>query len=63
MHLNEGYAYQNRLRRLHPGYKLALALTTIIGCLLLSDPFVSLVAIVWMAVSSMCCAGCTCPNF
>lgn len=48
MHIYESYAYQNRLRRVHPGYKLALALTTIVGCLLLSDPLASMVAILWM---------------
>ena len=48
MHHQESYAYLNRLRRLHPGYKLALALTTSLVCLLLSDPLASLVAILWM---------------
>ena len=48
MHLHESHAYLNRLRRLHPGYKLALATTTSLCCLLLSNPWASLVAILWM---------------
>lgn len=49
MHIFECQAYTNPLRRLDPGYKVALALVVIGGCLLLNDPLTSMLAIVWMA--------------
>ena len=48
MHLPEGHAYAGKLRRLHPGYKVGLALTVIVGCLALDNPWTSTVALLWM---------------
>jgi cobalt/nickel transport system permease protein len=44
------YAYSNRLRFIHPGQKLGLALLTIVLCLMLDQPLVGLLAAGWMTV-------------
>ncbi len=46
----ESLVYANRLRSLHPAYKVALTLSVIASCLILNAPLANLVAIVWMSV-------------
>ncbi|MGQ9491703.1 MAG: cobalt ECF transporter T component CbiQ [Anaerolineae bacterium] len=44
------YAYSNRLRFIHPGQKLGLALLVIALCLGLSKPLVGVLAAAWMTI-------------
>jgi cobalt/nickel transport system permease protein len=50
VHIIDRYAYQNRIRRIDPAQKGALALVAILLCLLLDRPLVGLLAAVWMGV-------------
>ncbi|NJN84174.1 MAG: hypothetical protein HC802_19120 [Caldilineaceae bacterium] len=45
MQIIDRYAYGNRIRHIHPGYKFAVAGLTILLLLLLDSPPVSLLAI------------------
>ena len=48
MHIIDQYAYGNRIRKVDPAYKVGLALTVLLLCLLLSEPLVGAVAVIWM---------------
>jgi cobalt/nickel transport system permease protein len=51
------YAYSNRLRFIHPGQKLGLALVVIALCLGLDEPLVGLMAAAWMTALAALWAG------
>jgi len=48
MHLIDNYAYGNRLRRVDPAFKVGLAFSVLLLCLLLNKPLVGLAAVIWM---------------
>jgi cobalt/nickel transport system permease protein len=48
LHIIDQYAYNNRIRQVDPAYKVGLALTVVILCLILNEPPVGLAAIGWM---------------
>jgi len=48
LHIIDQYAYGNRIRKVDPAYKVGLALTMLLLCLLLSEPLVGAVAVIWM---------------
>jgi cobalt/nickel transport system permease protein len=51
------YAYSNRLRFVHPGQKLGLALLVIALCLGFNEPLVGLLAAAWMTILAVAWAG------
>jgi cobalt/nickel transport system permease protein len=57
MHIIDRYAYTNRIRRLDPAHKAALACLVIALCLLLSRPWVGLAAAAWMWALAVFWAG------
>jgi cobalt/nickel transport system permease protein len=48
LHIIDRYAYHNRIRHVDPAYKVGLALTVVMLCLILNEPPVGLAAIGWM---------------
>ncbi|PWH15309.1 MAG: cobalt ECF transporter T component CbiQ [Ardenticatenia bacterium] len=57
MQLIERYAYHNRLRKVQPDHKAAIALLGLLLCLALDKPVVSLTCIAWMFVLVVFIAG------
>ncbi len=57
MHIIDLYAYSNRIRRVDPAHKFGLTLLVILLCLLLNEPLVGLLAVVWMMVLAVRLAG------
>ncbi|HEX9114659.1 MAG TPA: cobalt ECF transporter T component CbiQ [Anaerolineae bacterium] len=51
------FAYNNRLRRVDPAYKAALALAVLLICLIGNRPAVGLLAAVWMFILATALAG------
>ncbi len=57
MQLIERYAYHNRLRKVQPDHKAALALLVLLLCLAFDEPAVSFASIAWMFVLVVLIAG------
>ncbi len=57
MHIIDQYAYNNRLRRDDPAYKVLLAFSVLLLCLLLNKPLVGLAALAWMYLLTVWLAG------
>ncbi len=53
----DAYAYQSRLRAMHPGEKMLLAFSTILICLLAGSPMAALLALSSMAALTIGIAG------
>ena len=63
MHIIDQYAYSNRLRRVDPAYKVGLAFTVLLLCLLLNEPLVGVVAAGWMYLLVVRLAGLSARTF
>ncbi|MFP4440580.1 MAG: cobalt ECF transporter T component CbiQ [Chloroflexaceae bacterium] len=57
MHLIDRYAYTSRIRRIDPAQKAALSGLVIVLCLMLDQPAVGLLAVIWMAALAVVWAG------
>lgn len=57
MHLLDRYTYTNRLRRVDPAHKAALASGVVLLCLTLDRPSVGLLAVLWMLALAVLVAG------
>ncbi|MFN8455919.1 MAG: cobalt ECF transporter T component CbiQ [Anaerolineae bacterium] len=57
MHLIDQHAHHNRIRSLDPAYKVGLALTVLLLCLVFSKPVVGLLAVGWMYLLAVRWAG------
>lgn len=56
MHLIDRYAYTNRLRRVRPEHKVAVAMGMLVLCLGLSTPLVGVLTVIWMTVLTVAVA-------
>jgi cobalt/nickel transport system permease protein len=63
LHIIDQYAYSNRLRRIDPAYKVGLALSVLLLCLLLNEPLVGVVAAGWMVLLAVRLAGLSVRTF
>lgn len=57
MHLIDRYAYTSRIRRIDPAQKAALSGLVIVLCLVLDQPTVGMLAVIWMAALAVVWAG------
>jgi len=57
MHVIDRYAYASRIREVDPAYKVGLATVTLLLCLILNEPFVGILAIIWMFFLAVKVAG------
>ena len=57
MHIIDQHAHNNRIRSVDPAYKIGLALTVLLLCLVLSKPAVGVLALGWMYLLAVRLAG------
>lgn len=57
MHIIDQHAHHNRIRSLDPAYKVGLALTVLLLCLVLNKPLVGVIAVGWMYLLAVRLAG------
>jgi cobalt/nickel transport system permease protein len=57
LHIIDQHAHHNRIRSLDPAYKVGLALTVLLLCLVLNKPLVGVVAVGWMYLLALRLAG------
>lgn len=57
MHIIDQHAHHNRIRSLDPAYKVGLALTVLLLCLVLNKPLVGVAAVGWMYLLVLRLAG------
>lgn len=57
MHIIDQHAHHNRIRSLDPAYKVGLALTVLLLCLVLNKPLVGVIAVGWMYLLALRLAG------
>lgn len=63
MHIIDHYAYSNRIRSVDPAHKVSLALIVVFLCLILNEPLVGAVAVIWMFVVTVYVTGIPGPTF
>jgi len=57
LHIIDQHAHHNRIRSLDPAYKVGLALTVLLLCLVFNKPWVGLMAVGWMYLLAVWLAG------